>query len=376
MKAKSPSSFLYVAFRKDIGRKAMALILALILWVYLDKQVALNQPRELPVIPISEDEYLASQAELQTDAFFLIIPPDLMVMDLEESKIKVILSGPRNLLPERLIGVREIRVSELEDRLDMKLSISVVRDYFESLKDRRRVGMKSEPNVIRLRVARKDDVVVGLTVENVARVWDGDPAAVDGVVFNPTNLLVEGPAPEIEKIRSDPEKLKLEDIQLKSENHRDVTQTLRLHPDMLARKISIAGPDRFVSTTVNISEKQDELILKGVPVQIRFNGQVLTLQERERFIVEAGSGVQTIDYKFRGPITQIQRLRRELDETVLRTYVNPYVELNGQGKFASLKDVTEPAQYDLSGEVRDTFHGRFPDLEIIKPSTVIVKLDT
>ena len=118
MKRSRFSQFLYVVFRKDIGRKTMALALALVFWLILDQKVELRQPHTVPVVVVSGKEAFYQRSGNIDEALFIVLPEDLLLTEsLKENSLKIGLSGPKELIQTNLIGKIDVQYQYLDSNL-------------------------------------------------------------------------------------------------------------------------------------------------------------------------------------------------------------------------------------------------------------------
>ena len=81
MKQRSFTELLYTVFRKDIGRKAMALFLAMLLWIYLDQKVVIRELHSLDVRVVQGMDEYYEESKGGTDLFFIVLPDRIMLKD-------------------------------------------------------------------------------------------------------------------------------------------------------------------------------------------------------------------------------------------------------------------------------------------------------
>lgn len=342
MRRRPFSQFLYRVFRQDIGRKAMALGLALIVWLLIDQKVVLRQTHNLPVRVVSgDDEFIQEQSNIEK-GFFIVIPENLMLTQTQDVKrIEAILSAPKDVIqqqPKLLIGDRVISRTSFGDEVDQrKFNVTVLRDYFDSLRDNTNISVEFRPNTITLNLARREKTQVVLTPDNVEfrgleelRTKKRD---IEEVVFEPNTITIEGPAPLIKEIDEDNTLLQLESLRL-DENDKDLK--LGLSQSLIDQRISIKAAVQEVGVKVVLKEETSERVLENMGIMVYFGERPLTPEERARIELES----EGVNVRITGPQSQIDILR---GDTILRGKIQLQVNLDDVnadlGEALSLDDV-------------------------------------
>ncbi|MFH1998109.1 MAG: hypothetical protein ABIK28_00445 [Planctomycetota bacterium] len=339
MRRRPFSEFLYRVFRQDIGRKAMALGLACIVWLLVDQKVVLRQPHILPVRVVSGDEEYNQASMNIDDCFFIVIPEDLMLMEsLDVKKLDAILSAPKELIQSRLVGKKEITRTAFGDEYKQrKMSFTVSRDYFDALRTRESIGVQFSPRSITLNLARRVRTQVVLSQDNVEFKGLDELRAkgrdIEEVIFVPNTITIEGPAPVIERIAQDNRLLQLESLRL---DDKDKDLKLGLSQGMIDQKLSIKAAVQEVGLKVLLKEETGERVLESMRIQVYFGERPLTLDERARIELES----KGVNVRFIGPQSQIDILR---GDNILRRKVQLQVNLDDVnadlGEALSLDDI-------------------------------------
>jgi len=326
-------NFLYVVFRKDIGRKTMALLLALILWVYLDQMVVVKQVHTLPFFFVQGENEFREVSTKNEKGFFFVLSQDVMLeKDPDESELKVHLSGPKELVQTTLIGRLDVRMSDLGGETKNDKEVFFIREYFNALMDKKSIFVeKFEQKTITLRLTRKRSAAISLSRKNleISGIEDLEARGLsieeDKIRFEPNTLPIEGPADQIALIDRDNSLLKLESMDVKSATMAGISSPLRLSKEMLDKKISIRSSDREVHVNVYIQGKKEARVL-GVDVRVYFRGEPLELSQRSRIVVESyiQGAPQKVNIKFMGSRSQMELLGS--DEALMRC-VEPFIEL-------------------------------------------------
>jgi hypothetical protein len=318
------TELLYFVFRKDIGRKLMALVLALILWVWLDQKVVTREPHNLTVrVVYGANAFMEQSASFSGEAFFIELPENLILEeDLVDRILQVTLSAPKDILKSRLIGHRKINESDMQGRDTLKIPIKLSKEYFEALRMERAksVLVDFDPPQIVVEIARRKTVEIELTRENVAFEGLEDLIAkgieIETVTFDPNTIKIEGPAPVIDEIASDNIRLQLESMALSDIDKR---QDLGLSRTMRDKKVSILGSNQSVKVSVNLTEPKDERILEK-EVLVLYRGTPLKPEQLARIELVPSS----VKVRFSGPRSMIGILP---PDDILKTRVLAMVDL-------------------------------------------------
>jgi hypothetical protein len=305
----------------------MALLFALILWIYLDQRVVLRLPHRLDLVVESEESIRDSSSI--DEGFFIVIPSKLMVVEgPEEENLEVVLSGPIEANQIKLKGRRHITLSDMKSKDEKKVTIEFVRDQFDALEDREtiRVEQFNPPN-LHLTLARRATAEISLGRDNL--VLDGlEELEKEGVyieediLFDPNIIIIEGPANEIREIERDPSLLKLERMDLTGRPRRmKIDRNLPLHQDMKDKKISIRSDFEEVGVTVIFKEEEEERILEGVEVLVFFQNEPVNDEERKKLVLDP----DIIKIRLRCPRSQIDYLR---EDDILRQKVIARIDLD------------------------------------------------
>jgi len=288
---KKVRAFFYSVFRKDIGRKLMAIFLAIIVWIYVAQKVDDRKEHELHIHVVQGQEAYLEQSNLVDEGFFIILPENVMETSsiddntfIEEKILRVILSGPSERLPTKLVGKYAFSYQSLTSESDSHYEqVTILREFFPDLLQASGIRVTFEPKRIELKLAWRKEISISLNAANnlntVNALSPGDGLSYDPsrVTFDPTNVTISGPAPEIDAIRQDPSLFELETVDF-SEIGKGATLQLHGSPEMLRKKITVRTRDNVIAVNLNILEKEVEESL-FVPIILLDNGNPLPLEK-------------------------------------------------------------------------------------------------
>jgi hypothetical protein len=356
---KSISSFLYRAFRKDIGRKLMALLLALIMWIYVAQKVVDNKVHSLNIqVVTGMDAYIEESAKVG-EGFFIILPETLMEWGgigdsalLEEKTLEVTLSGPIERLPSKLVGKYEIITrTHMGDRDARTVTIDIIREFFKDLAGTRGVRVRFDPAKIEVRLAKRKEHKIRLTADNLTIAGELPPeseVSYDSslVTFEPNPVVIVGPAPVIDRIEENPSLFRLEEVDIGSVR-KDSSLDLRPSQEMRGDKISLRTRDNLVRVNLRLQDREEKVTLRGVPLTLLDSLKPLTDQERERLKPDQ----ETVDLVLRGAPSAFPTLSAE--QLVPR--VMPVIDLQGGRETNTYEIVVW--RLDLPEDIRISIEG-------------------
>jgi len=312
-------AFFYITFRKDIGRKLMALFLAILVWVYVAQKVDDRKEHELHIHVVQGQEAYLEQSNLVDEGFFIILPENVMEISsidgntfIEEKILRVILSGPSERLPTKLVGKYAFSFQNLTDGSDaVDEKVTILREFFPDLLSASGIRVTFEPKRIDLRLAHRKEINISLSAANNLNIVNELPPANDlsyepaQVTFDPTNVTLSGPAPEIDRIKKDSSVFKLETVDFSKIG---IGATLQLHgsPEMLKKKITLRTRDNVIAVNLKIKEKETEESL-FVPISLLDNGKPLPSEELDKIEPEE----EMVEVVLKGRRSALQNLSDE-----------------------------------------------------------------
>lgn len=366
---KKIGAFFFTAFRKDIGRKLMALFLAILVWIYVAQKVDDRKEHELHIHVVQGQEAYLEQSNLVDEGFFIILPENVMEISsiedntfIEEKILRVILSGPSERLPTKLVGKYAFSFQNLpseSDSLDEKVTILILREFFPDLLQATGIRVTFEPKRIDLRLARRKEINISLSADNnlniVGALSPEDGLSYEGsrVSFDPTIVTLSGPAPEIDRIKKDPSLFRLETVDF-NEIRKDSTLQLHGSPEMIKKKITLRTRDNVIAVNLNVREKEIEESL-FVQIILLDNGNPLSLGQLDKIKPEE----EMVEVVLKGRKSVLQNLSEEERQARILAII----DLKGR----RIKDI-----YDL-----DLFTHELPETVRVSlkhsPSTMVVR---
>jgi hypothetical protein len=325
--------FVHGVFRKDIGRKLMALLLAVIVWVYVAQKIENSVSHRLSIRVVEGmDAYREAQAQADK-SFFIVLPENVMKAGVadrtytEDTSLKVTLSGMRDRLPKKLVGMYEVGPRHLGE-LDAKVvQIQVLKDYFPDLREAHGIRVRIDPPTIDVGLARREAHELILTGANNLSIVNKLPADLELiydprlVTFDPNPVVLAGPAPEIDRIFRDPSVFKLDTIDFAKVR---MDSSLQLPPSDTAtsRKVSIRTRDGLVTVNLGIREEEVSRDLTLIPVLLLDGGQTLDPLRAK----EATPNSETVDIVLKGSPSALNKVI----EDDIRKQVKAIVDLHGR----------------------------------------------
>jgi len=317
------------AVRRDIGRIFMAIFLAILVWVYVAQKVVNSRVYSLNIRVVTGIDIYHEEVNRGGDTFFIILPESLMELSGPDDRtLHVTLSGPEERLPKgtyRLTGRYEITVQQHMQSKDRRsITVNLASGMFDALRKVEGVRASFNPPEIQLRLARRESTQIHLSAENNLVVKEKLPEdssfkySPDDVDFDPNPVEISGPAPDIQKIRSDPSIFKLGEIDISNVTGSDYSRDLKPSASMLTKKVSLLTQNNVVRMRLNLREKEIERELKGVPLVLLRKTSPLGQVVQEKLTPDS----EVVDLVLRGP----EALLRRLSEAQLREIFMPVVD--------------------------------------------------
>jgi len=344
-------------FRKDIGRKLMALFLALLVWSYVAQKVVDSDTRRLNIRLVTKQVFLEEFSK-EGDTFFIILPDNLMEVSrsdqttlVEDQILEVNLSGPKDLLPTKLIGKREVHVGPMgRDGVNVRdIPITIDKSCFEDL-GLEEIRASFNPAEIKLTVAMRDELIIQLTGQDNLHVEGELPEEFEmeydrsRVQFDPNPVTILGPAPEIEKIRANPSLFKLRTIRISQDFSSGFSYDLGPSREMEEKKVTLlTQKGNMVKVRLNLQEKDMEITLFSIPLLLLRNGQPLDSRELNSITPDK----ETVDVVMRGrPSLFASRTKENL-----RKKIKLVVDLEDRTDFPQTFDISI-WRWDLEDSIR------------------------
>lgn len=303
--------------RRDIGRKATALAMAVLLWIWLSNEVGTTLADEdHPVLGVAVVESMEEAlAATQRNAVFLIVPDDLIVRDdLSDWQVTIQARGLKDeLRGVRLAGYVPLSVDDLQGDQERQIDIQLqdrrlfqarnrgnepeLRDFEVRVSGGGGLDDATSRGLLRLTIARKKEASFLLGPDNVT--ITGAPR--DGYAFDqtairvqPNRVKVSGPGSRIDDLLSDPARLKVGPVDLDGRGL-DVSQQVGIDLSRVDRSVSLDTQGGVVEVTVPIRARDTTIELAGVPVHYVGTEQ---LAARGLRVVSADA---TLDLRVSGP---------------------------------------------------------------------------
>lgn len=277
-------SFIYGLFRHDIGRKLMALVVALVLFGILDQQVTTTQTFEIRIEYVNERDLL-SEFGRERNALLIVQRgkghETLVVATderLENSTCVVRLEGRRTTIQQ--YQTQGLRLEyELSRPGRQMLEIEKVRGYSEYMQNLGPSGSIRLENEIELSVSTEETREIKLDPGDLytrgipARRGQGFQRTTDRVVFHPDRIHLTGPREILAQV-ADRQLRLFRDVDVEDAEAR-VEKPLQLDP-VLARDVSLRESDVRVTIEFDQSMVRLEESAFKKAVQVVYNRDPLS----------------------------------------------------------------------------------------------------
>jgi hypothetical protein len=313
----------WTAIRHDIGRKLVALVLALFTWAMLEEAVLEDGGGQLPVKLVqSLDEAAADRASTGLPAIYLIVPPTLIARDVRPQKVTLKVKGLKddvqglNMWAYIELGERDLggggagwaEVSRTLGRAEFRSSggspeLTLFRVNGESTVD------------VRLQLARRVTRSLPLGPANVT--FAGEPAK--GFVADreratvvPGQVDVSGPAAAMDDLAAGRLQLQLAPVTVAGRNA-TAQQNVGLSEAASAELLTLETSTGRVQVTLPVVPLPIEIELVQVPVDYR-NEDALRLR---RFTLVDRPPAR-VDLRVRGPQAELSRFASNKEDLLAR----------------------------------------------------------
>jgi hypothetical protein len=304
----SAPSFLEVLrslFVKDIGRKIVALVLAIGLWFLISKILRIEIPKDLHVVIVSN----AFQREMfkgeANDGLLVEVPSELVIQqpkDLDKglTSARVLVSGPRTLL-EGEGGLRiSARYSVPPTWCDSVSPRAFIIDpsaiLINGFKPKQGVSVEIQEVPVIL-LARREVRRVHIDFRNFPIVgkpmdgWELDEKNKGEQVFPETREVeISGPADDVLAIVSDPTRLLFMPIDV---DHADRPLSVPVSIDRTRHPtLTLEDPKPRIKVDVRLSEVREERTLANVRIVPLFLDELIDAKPRLRDLPASESPIQ------------------------------------------------------------------------------------
>jgi len=279
----------YFVFRKDVGRKLMALFLAVLVWIYVAQKVVNSEIHRLNIRFVTGLDAFNEESARVDEGFFIVLPENLMDISgteegttlIEDMQLTVTLSGPRERLPSKLIG-RKVILSHvhMQNQDTRVVPVNIHEDHFKDLDQSRGIRATFDPPRIDIKLTRRKEHEIVLTGLNNLTTRGELKAELELsfdpllVTFDPNPVKISGPTPEIDKIIKNRSLFRLEVVDF-ANVLKDSALDLRPSQEMQQKKISLMTRDNSVRINLHIQDVAGIHELKGLSVLLLDNGQPL-----------------------------------------------------------------------------------------------------
>lgn len=281
-------------FRKDLGRKLVALCLALVVWWLLSEQVSGEDEIALDV-RIVATRAQADQDSATSPGIYVVVPEHLIVREVTHKQVTVRLRGlAAELADLQVSAVLEVPADLLAQKDEDTWSPVLERRSFRSRGRALPVGeVDFDPRRLGLLLAERTSQTFDLDHRQVS--VTGTPRAgrfadTQGSRVEPNQVVLTGPRSAIAALRTDPTRLRLAPVDVSSQSL-DVVRQVGLDVSALDQGVTLATAGNVVTVTVPIRSRDVERELFSVKVVYKNEDD---LARRSRRLVEATTELDLI----------------------------------------------------------------------------------
>lgn len=313
-------SLVYRVFRRDVGRKLVALMLAVVVWLLLTELVSgeRNVPLDVRIVATRAE---AEQLRSTVPAVYVVVPEHLLVSNLVHKTVDVYFKGLR----DEVDGLEPSIVMELPlGAVALDLSDDGVAEVQLTLEPRYvkyRLGTPSvnelifDPRAIRIELVESSKETFDLGPWNVVVVGNprtGHSADPMASRVEPNQVQLSGPRNALAGLRRDRSLLRLMPIDLQGQSI-DVSRQVGLDHSLAERNVSLMTASGVVSVTVPVRPVAVPRQLFSVPVSYR-NEDALTASGR--YVLER---TEALDLLVSGP----PHVLDDYTDAQLKTLIQP-----------------------------------------------------
>jgi hypothetical protein len=265
-------SLLFTLFRRDLGRKLVALGLALLVWWQISVHLSDSKVVTLDV-EITSLRSEAEQASRGRKGLFIVVPDQLITRNVTHSQVTVELRGLKaevDILEQTLSMVLEVpgdalgQEDEAAYRFDLDRSLLRSPGGTVNVKD-----VVIRPKQLTLTLAERTTEAFDLGSDNVqisGAPRTGHFVSSDDCRVEPNQVELTGPRSVIASLRADPSLLKLEAIDVEGQAL-DVVRQVGLDWSVVDPGITLGTSGGLVSVMVPVRPDDFERELLSVPVR-------------------------------------------------------------------------------------------------------------
>lgn len=311
---------LYRLFRKDIGRKLTALVVAVLVWAWLATLTRGNREIELDVFIVNSRGEASAQRNL-VPGVYVVVEPGLIVRDTNRKRITVRVSGLKDVVNDldlsAMFVVDEGAIGD-EDEGEVQLPLATSRDAFRSHNSTFEVSeFDVRPRLLTLSLARSDEAEFELGAHNVDTTGvprEGYTFDENRILVRPNRVRVSGPRAVIEALRRRPGDLRLEPVNIEGATF-EVTQEVGIDELRVDRNLTLNTAGGVVAVTIPFQSRPYEVEL--LAIEVGYENPAVLDGQRRRVV----SATRTVDLLVSGPRSLLEGLSREqLVESVRLVY--------------------------------------------------------
>jgi hypothetical protein len=299
---------LWMLVRHDIGRKIMALVVAVALWYSLATRLTLDRRIQLEVREVAsraEAEQLRSSAP----AVYLVVPPEFIVRDKPRRHVRVDVRGNKDEVRNmELSAILEIELDALGGQDEAVIPMPLVRSLFKvqggefSLSE-----FDVKPPKLDIRLARRREAEITLGPENVVvvgRPLEGYTFDQNSIRVAPNRVRISGPISQVEMLAGHPEQLKLVPINI-DRRILEVSQQVGIDVEKVDRSVTLLTTGGLVEVSIPVRPR--DITKELLSVHVTYENEDLLLLNKRRVVF----ATETIDLLVTGPRSVLEGLTRE-----------------------------------------------------------------
>jgi len=291
---------LHRVFRRDIGRKLVALMIAVIVWWLLSLYVSDSREISLEVVPVRERAD-AEEQRLVNPAFYVVVPEGLIVRSVNAKQVRVTVRGLRSevaRMERELYAIHQIPAgavgAENEKNHAIRLSESMFR-IERGLPSASEINFDPlEFSLLLAQEARRTfDLAAGnVTITGTPR--EGHMFDSETCRIRPSQVELVGPRAIVDAYMAVPTDLRLEPVDITGKAF-SVTRQVGLDREKVHPSVTMLTQNELVEVTVDVFPEPVARRLLRVPVE--YNGEELLVTRNLR-VAEATA---TLDVIVHGP---------------------------------------------------------------------------
>ena len=295
-------------FRKDIGRKLTAFVVAITLWFALANLLTDERSLQLQVRMVNSLAE-ADQQRVAAPGIYLVVPAELIVRDVAPDTVRIDVKGNKDDVRDlEISAVLEFDPDVLGDQDEAVKPVVLARDDFKSrARDPELSEFKLRPSTLDVTLARRADAEIELGPDNVVvtgRPREGYAYENSRIRIVPNSVRISGPRSAVENLVDNPDQLKLEPLDVEG-RVLEVSQQVGIDIEKVDRSVTLRTTGGVVEVSVPVRPRDIAKQLFSLPVHYD-NTDLLALGKRQ--VVEA---TETLDLQLTGPRSALEGLTSE-----------------------------------------------------------------